>query len=429
MRLNAVTTFQYDRKTYSCAVKQQDLHLELRVQNFKTKYILAVRQGETLGLLGRDRATARPIDISQPYFFNLIKAALGALKIAELEAEARKTDALFAELSKAVECQAEQIELLETQLQLLETEKDKLSASAQQRLGGLRSESAASDRRTRSERELVAKLQAELAAEKQKAIALETELDRAIPRVNRQEFWQQVEGELGEDTWANLDRAVRGPLFEKLLESEQQAAVIESLNCVGADIFAGSTPAADYSTAGLPLCEIVERAIVNDFFTELYRFLCDRYPERRTPSGHCELGGLKIRAAHQSGTRSAPWGNLAQLLAPNWHCLRRDALDADRPPARDVYVTARARELTERDRQIVRDCLDAWDSPIARWMQRSTLAASALDQIRQLRNRIAHPGPLHIWQYRHLRASIIGDASRRGILAQIYSASTARTLP
>ena len=41
--------------------------------------VLAVRQGEKTGLLGTTRQDAKEVNLSEPFFFNLIKAALAVL--------------------------------------------------------------------------------------------------------------------------------------------------------------------------------------------------------------------------------------------------------------------------------------------------------------------------------------------------------------
>jgi single-stranded-DNA-specific exonuclease len=53
---------------------------ELRIRNSQG-LVLAVRQGQKTGLLGNSRENAREVDVSQPFFYNLILVAKSALGI------------------------------------------------------------------------------------------------------------------------------------------------------------------------------------------------------------------------------------------------------------------------------------------------------------------------------------------------------------
>jgi len=74
--------FYYSDRQYTCTLSQIDHTKELRIKNAQGE-VLAIKQGERTGLLGRRREDARVVDVSQPFFYNLIKAALSALDIAE----------------------------------------------------------------------------------------------------------------------------------------------------------------------------------------------------------------------------------------------------------------------------------------------------------------------------------------------------------
>jgi single-stranded-DNA-specific exonuclease len=68
--------FSYQGRLYSCSL-WQDLN-ELRIKNEQGK-VLAVRQGNRMGLLGKNRETAQQVDVTQPHYYHLIKAALNKL--------------------------------------------------------------------------------------------------------------------------------------------------------------------------------------------------------------------------------------------------------------------------------------------------------------------------------------------------------------
>ena len=68
--------FFHKGRSYTCSF-WQSLD-ELRIKNEQGK-ILAIRRGQKVGLLGSNRETAQEIDVTEPHFFELIKAAKGAL--------------------------------------------------------------------------------------------------------------------------------------------------------------------------------------------------------------------------------------------------------------------------------------------------------------------------------------------------------------
>lgn len=74
--------FYYSDRKYTCSFSQIENVKELRIRNAQGQ-VLAVKQGEKTGLLGKRREDAIAVDVSQPFFYNLIKAALSALELAK----------------------------------------------------------------------------------------------------------------------------------------------------------------------------------------------------------------------------------------------------------------------------------------------------------------------------------------------------------
>ncbi|MGH2414515.1 MAG: single-stranded-DNA-specific exonuclease RecJ, partial [Microcystaceae cyanobacterium] len=69
-------SFEYQERFYFCSF-WESLN-ELRIKNDRGK-VLAVSRGQKIGLLGTNRETAKEVDITQPPYYQLIKAALEAL--------------------------------------------------------------------------------------------------------------------------------------------------------------------------------------------------------------------------------------------------------------------------------------------------------------------------------------------------------------
>ena len=71
--------FNYNQRPYTCMVLQRETSQELRIRNFKGE-VLAVQKGQRTGTLGKLNQIPQAIDVCQPPYFQLIKAALSALE-------------------------------------------------------------------------------------------------------------------------------------------------------------------------------------------------------------------------------------------------------------------------------------------------------------------------------------------------------------
>nr|WP_236507928.1 DHH family phosphoesterase [Tychonema sp. BBK16]MCF6375445.1 DHH family phosphoesterase [Tychonema sp. BBK16] len=72
--------FDYYDRTYSCSLSRSGNLQELRIRNSQGQ-ILAIQPGQKTGLLGNSRENAQEIDVSRPFFENLIQTASKALGI------------------------------------------------------------------------------------------------------------------------------------------------------------------------------------------------------------------------------------------------------------------------------------------------------------------------------------------------------------
>jgi single-stranded-DNA-specific exonuclease len=72
--------FDYCDRTYSCSLSPTGSQEELRIRNSQGQ-VLVVEPGQSIGLLGNSRQDAREVDVSLPFFENLIQTAKHALGI------------------------------------------------------------------------------------------------------------------------------------------------------------------------------------------------------------------------------------------------------------------------------------------------------------------------------------------------------------
>lgn len=76
--------FSYLDRRYSCGIFLTETCPELRIRNSEGK-VLAIELGQTTGLLGSDRENASSIDLTKPFFSDLVQQAYKALKIGNRE--------------------------------------------------------------------------------------------------------------------------------------------------------------------------------------------------------------------------------------------------------------------------------------------------------------------------------------------------------
>ncbi len=78
-------------------------------------------------------------------------------------------------------------------------------------------------------------------------------------------------------------------------------------------------------------------------------------------------------------------------------------------------------KVSDNERKIVDQFLQQWQHPLSKWLAKGEAAASVVDQIRQLRNRVPHPEHvLYRWQFQRLQAIMLGGMREPGILKEIY---------
>ena len=73
-------SFRHESRTYNCGLYSGDRGRELRIRNDRGQ-VLSVVKGSKTGLLGTSRDDAREVAVSEPRFYTLIKAAMGALEL------------------------------------------------------------------------------------------------------------------------------------------------------------------------------------------------------------------------------------------------------------------------------------------------------------------------------------------------------------
>ncbi|MDX2243395.1 MAG: single-stranded-DNA-specific exonuclease RecJ [Leptolyngbyaceae cyanobacterium bins.302] len=76
--------FTYDDRCYSCRLVDHETGKQLRLRNAQGK-VLVLQQGQRFGTLTTSPTETVEVDVSQPYYYNLIKSALIALGVNSLQ--------------------------------------------------------------------------------------------------------------------------------------------------------------------------------------------------------------------------------------------------------------------------------------------------------------------------------------------------------
>ncbi len=395
--------FYYNKRKFLCGLFTTELSKELRIRNDRGE-VLAIEQGKKFGLQGKRRESSREVDASQPYLYNLIKAAVSALEIAD-------KNQLLIEKDRIIDGKDEQINNLNQQLNILNTTHI-LTVEQEQKLCQLQ--------------DVMQERIAIIEAQNQRIAQLENEL-RASPVLPLESIEKKVKTKLGESVWSYLHPSSRRDLCSAyknylLIKSEKFTAQV-----------------ADYSEAGRSLGIVAEREIVAPFFADLYHFVSgENKPATLLASVPCEGDkGRSNYSAHQLSFGSIPLkskgeytlGDLPALLSTQWETFIKNALDQeDCLPEDKLYRTVfMGNQVSQTDRQLIQQFYQEWQHPLSRWLAKGQASASAIDKIRQLRNRASHAEPiLYLWQFKELWSLVVGGKKTRGVLQEIYGGLSLR---
>lgn len=369
-------TFFHSCRRYQAQISTQEDTRKLQIHNPEGQ-ILVVLLPERQGYLCIPGEPARPVDVGEAYYFNLIRAGLDALEIRQKNHLLLEKDDLLLEKNRHIETLMQQVQLLEQKL-------GQLSSSQQRQFKVLQAEVEAQETAIQSQEAHIATLQ--------------DQLGQVTPPPDPKVIKQQVRTAVGDTVWFCLQSQSQTDLYA----AYKQAALTRTE--------ATDDQLADYSEAGLRLGFVAEREVVQPLFEDLYDFLIHH--------GGPELGGIQF-----SPGKNYTLGMVASLLASQWSSLKSQALASANRPAQDtLYFTAQAKQpLSRRDRDRFQQFLAQWEHPMGQWLSHSPeTVASTLDQLSKLRNLSAHAtASLYLWAYTLMHNLIVGD-EQPGIFQQIY---------
>ncbi|MBD1883142.1 hypothetical protein [Microcoleus vaginatus] len=123
--------FYFDCHKYICSLVQVDFVKELKIKNHQG-FVLAVKQGQKIGLLGKSRHNAKQVDVSKPHFYNVIKAAMSALELETKNEVILERNRTLADAEEMIQQQNREIRVLNEQIRMLGSKVEELSREKQQ---------------------------------------------------------------------------------------------------------------------------------------------------------------------------------------------------------------------------------------------------------------------------------------------------------
>lgn len=377
--------FYYYKRKYTCCIVKTELSKELRIRNEEGE-VIAIEQGKKFGFQGKKRENSKQVDVSQPYFYNLIKSAISALKIVE-------KNQLLLEKNQLIDIKDEKINILTQQLNIIDKNQI-LSDEQKQKLAQLQD--------AMQEQEAVIKVKNEHIAQ------LENQLIQSTKILCLEEIEKTIIAKLSNEVWRCLHPSSR----RELCHTYRNYQLIKS------DDFTGQV--ADYSTAGHPLGIVAEREILAPFFKELYQFFYTNSAQINVSANTFEIGGVTLRSKGKYTL-----GDLPALISLEWNTYIDSVLEQANifPESRLFRTVFCSDNVTQTERQLIQQFLQQWQHPLSKWLSQGQLAASMIDQIRKLRNRVTHPDVMYLWQFNILGSLLVGSKNQKGVLQEIYANS------
>jgi single-stranded-DNA-specific exonuclease RecJ len=356
--------FYYNSRKYYCGLISNTTDRVLKIRNCEGQ-MLTIQPEQRRGWMSDRIGIGETIDLSQSFYFNLVRAASNALEIAE-------KDQQIASLHQTIDLLAQEVETWKTRFHQAEAQ---LAQKSQVLQSSLPPEPPNPSNSSLNQMAL---------------LQIQTPSVQVQDRAAKQDIKQQVIDRVGTVAWGSIR-----PQSQKELVSvaKQTAALLE--------------PIADYSQFGLLLCGVIDREIVQLFFQQLQQYLS-------TQIGVDSIADIPLRSR-----KKYTLNQLIPLLGNEWSAFREEVLQCTHCPDEYLYDDVTCDGVSRDDRQTVFTFLNQWQHPLAKWLLQPD-SISQLSQIDQLKTIAANPDSvLPLWQFELLQGLILGSEERSGILLSL----------
>lgn len=420
--------FTYSNRRYSATTKTASDTTTLTISNPEGQR-LVVNRGDQQGWLYLPGESAKPVDLSEPHYGNLVRAGATAVELQQLahrltaaEAQLGEKDVLLAERDALI---AEQNVLMvrkESQLTTLKAENAALLKAQMQ--VSLPQTAPRQDNPAQAEKTDFAAAQTQSMSVQPTRVAKASVQKDVSAQATKVQPVSPVQPPPLPTAEAPVAPAASSPPL-KLDDAKQQ--VRQGLSdrvwfCLSPDsqrdlatavahLSTASGPIADAKAVG-GLATVLERELLQPLLTDFAS-----YGEQ---TGDRDLTSLASDLAQAASLAALP-----PLLSETWRSLTAKALAATSKPRKALHETTHADTsatpfpIDDSHRVMLDEFLQGWDHPIARWLTGGGAeAASDLAQVAQLQQQASASLPL--WQGQMLQHLVLGQRQKKGILQKIF---------
>ncbi|MEP0949463.1 single-stranded-DNA-specific exonuclease RecJ [Nodosilinea sp. FACHB-141] len=418
--------FTYSNRRYSATTKTTPDATTLTISNPEGQR-LVVNRGNQQGWLYLPGESAKPVDLSEPHYGNLVRAGATAVELQQL---AQRLAVAEAQLSEKDVLLAERDALIAEQNVLMVQKESQLATLKAENVALLKAQMQVSQPQTAPRQDNPARAEkADFAVAKTQSMSVQpTRVAKASVQKDASTQSAKVQpvspAQPSPSPIAESPVAVPASSPLKLDDAKQQ--VRQGLSdrvwfCLSPDsqrdlaiavahLSTASGPMADATAVG-GLATVLER--------ELLQPLLDDFASYGEQTGDRDLTALASDLAQAASLAALP-----PLLSETWRSLTAKALAATAKPRKALHETTHADTsetpfpIDDSHRVMLDEFFQGWDHPIARWLTGGGAeAASDLAQVAQLQR---SSNPLPLWQGQMLQHLVLGQRQKKGILQKIF---------
>jgi single-stranded-DNA-specific exonuclease len=374
--------FTFSNRRYTASTHTSSATTTLTISNPEGQR-LVVNRGDIQGWLYLPGESAKPVDLSEPHYGNLVRAGATAIEIQQLTQQLAAAEARLA------------------QQEILLAEKDALLAQLQAEPVPPPAIPAPPSTPPPSAPDPVQQTApvvqpAPRPKPPQPAPAPTAPPPTPLPPVSPMSLdaaKQQVRQAVGDPAWFCLSPA-----------SQKDLAIALAHLATAGNPIADPAPLAGLAT-------VLER--------ELLQPLLNDFAHYGDQTGDADLIAMANDLAQAPGLALLP-----PLLSETWKSLSSKALAATNKPRKGLYQTVSAEggdtpfPIDDSHRVMLDEFLQGWDHPIARWLTGAgSEAASDLAQVAQIQQ---GNNALPLWQGQLMQHLVLGQRQKKGILQKIF---------
>jgi hypothetical protein len=396
--------FTYSNRRYSATTKTSGGTTTLTISNPEGQQ-LVVNRGDAQGWLYAPGEPAKPVDLGEPGYGNLVRAGAAAVEIQQLsdrlaaaEAQIAEQDLLLAQQNTLIAAlQQENGVLMAAQTTASHPPAPVAPADPPRVWPPVVPLPIPSDAPAENVAPTAAVSPSPAAAAATAAPPASAPPAPGTPPLSLDAAKQQVRHAVTDKVWFCLSPASQTDLARAL-----------------AHLATAGEAGAETTSALRGLVTVLER--------ELWQPLLDDFAQYGAQSGDRDMVALASAMAETPGL-----GLLPPLISERWRSLTPKALAAAKKPTRGLHhtVTADSGEtpfpIDDGHRVMLDEFLQGWEHPIARWLiGASGEAAADLAQLAQIHGQAAGDRPPPLWQCQMAQQLVLGHRQKKGILQKIF---------